>query len=221
MIKRGARTYILVGIGINANNTIEDLPEEVRSIATTLHDEVGHDVNTDRLVRELRSGLRNALSSGGVDRHTVHSARKHLYGVDRPAEATIPEGKSVRGVLKGLDDAGCPIIQTAEGMFHAPVTCEVSTQPSDRLRGTRHRRTRCAMRAICPCRVSRRTLVGSGGSSRLPWACRVLRAAQSRRVIDELRSRGRLNDSRTASLGEHPEGAVRTNAVRRVRWRAA
>lgn len=129
VIKRGARTYILVGIGINANNTIEDLPEEVRSIATTLHDEVGHDVNTDRLLRELRSGLRNALSSVGVDRHTVHSARKHLYGVDRPAEATVPEGKSVRGVLKGLDDAGCPIIQTAEGMFHAPVTCEVSTQP--------------------------------------------------------------------------------------------
>jgi BirA family transcriptional regulator, biotin operon repressor / biotin---[acetyl-CoA-carboxylase] ligase len=45
--------YIIPGIGINVNNRASGLPDEVRSIATTIRDEFGADISIVRLLRNF------------------------------------------------------------------------------------------------------------------------------------------------------------------------
>ena len=59
-----ALQYIVTGIGVNVNQTAEDWPEELKAIAGSIAQAVGHPVRRGRLA----ACLLNALEQGG-DRH--------------------------------------------------------------------------------------------------------------------------------------------------------
>lgn len=110
----GAR-FLLVGVGINANFGVGELPPEVAATATTLRERTGADTDLGVLLEDLIGNLEGAIRAPGVDGAMLGEARFRLYGVGKEAEVRISDGQSVRGVLVGLDDAGRPVVRTAMG----------------------------------------------------------------------------------------------------------
>ncbi len=66
----GALQYIITGIGINVNHMPEDFPPEVRGIATSLTQALGHPVERGRLCAEVINALEDMYAAwlrGGGD----------------------------------------------------------------------------------------------------------------------------------------------------------
>ncbi len=105
-IPYGATTYILVGVGINGNFPVGDLPEELRTTATTMLDEVGSKVNLDRLINDLTKGLAQALTSHGINPAKLGVIERRLYGVGEPTTVTFPDQTTLTGSLVGLTGDG-------------------------------------------------------------------------------------------------------------------
>lgn len=125
-LSHGGRTWALVGVGVNANNDIDDLPDDVRARAATLRGAVGGPVNLDALARTLVRRLSEALSRDGIDPESVAAARDALFGVGMSCVVTLPNRRSVRGVLAGLRDDGAPVFNTDEGEFVPPRGVEIT-----------------------------------------------------------------------------------------------
>jgi len=117
---RGTR-FLLVGVGINANNAAPDIPDSIIK-ATSLREAVGHDVVMQRLQDQLVERLIEACTGVRLDQHTLVDARKHLFGIGTRIEADSGE----RGTLTGLNDAGELVIATGEGDQAVPRGAEIT-----------------------------------------------------------------------------------------------
>ena len=124
-MSREGRTYAIVGVGVNANFSVDALPAELRSIATTLADETGANVNLERLTQEVRRRLCEALSGEGLPLATLVDVREHLYGVGHNATITLPDRTTVTGVVDGLTDEGRLRMRTNTGEYVAPLGAEI------------------------------------------------------------------------------------------------
>lgn len=107
---------IVIGIGINVNNSFANAPVELQSIATSLSDAVGKPFElTEVLVRQLRQ-IEHRIASvveNSDDLAELWRARCMLEG----RSLTIEVGPNqVSGVCHGIDDQGALIIQTESGI---------------------------------------------------------------------------------------------------------
>lgn len=125
VIEHDGKPFALVGVGINANFPITDLPEELRHDATTLQTVTDGPVVLDRLVDDLRERLRAALMSEGVSTPELEDLRHHLFGVGSQVQVKLGDGSEQRGRLLGLDEQGRLQLDTAEGEFTAPSGAEL------------------------------------------------------------------------------------------------
>ena len=108
--------FLVVGVGINANNTTRDFPEEIRTGATSLIEVLGRKVDRNQLLAELlnefersygillKSGLRSLL----IDWEDLCSTLGKRVRILTPRE-TI-EGEAVK-----IDEEGALIIKTDSG----------------------------------------------------------------------------------------------------------
>jgi BirA family biotin operon repressor/biotin-[acetyl-CoA-carboxylase] ligase len=55
--------YVIIGIGINTNFEIKDLPEDLQSTATTLKEELKHDISRTELLTTILEELETILTS--------------------------------------------------------------------------------------------------------------------------------------------------------------
>lgn len=113
-IRQGGRTYVLASVGVNANVSIDQLSPAIRQTATTVSDEIGAPINTERLVQDLRTHLCDALQQAGLSTGQVHELRSHLHGVGSNATVTLPDRRTLQGIVVGLDDGGCLVLRTPE-----------------------------------------------------------------------------------------------------------
>jgi BirA family biotin operon repressor/biotin-[acetyl-CoA-carboxylase] ligase len=49
----GEKPYAIIGIGINSNVPVSELPEEIRNISTSLMDEIGREVSNPKLIEHI------------------------------------------------------------------------------------------------------------------------------------------------------------------------
>jgi len=120
IVERSGRPYALVGVGVNADFPGRDLPDELQGSSTTLRDVIGGPVNLERLVRDLRVRLRDALMEEGLSEEQLNDVRNHLAGVGHHAEVTLGSGARKSGELLGVDDRGRLRLRTGEGEYTAP-----------------------------------------------------------------------------------------------------
>ncbi len=107
---------IVVGIGINVNNSLEDAPPAVRDVAVSLRDATGarHD-GLDVLIRVLQHlELEFArLSESSMSLSKRFRERCWLNG----REVSIENGfAAVQGLCGGIDDEGALLVQTPLGL---------------------------------------------------------------------------------------------------------
>jgi len=120
VVRHEGRPIILVGVGVNADFPAGALPEEVRDSATTLRDVIGRSPNVARLLDDLRRRLADALQREGLSEKDLAEARDRLFGAGEPAVVRLNGGLEIAGVLRGLDDRGLPVLETADGPWTAP-----------------------------------------------------------------------------------------------------
>jgi BirA family biotin operon repressor/biotin-[acetyl-CoA-carboxylase] ligase len=110
---------VIVGMGINVNQTLEHFPPELASIATSLALEVGKPVNRAQLIQAILSKLETLY-----DQYLQHGFLpiKWLwegYAVTIGKEIVVRTlSGSLHGVALGITDTGTLKLRTADGEIH-------------------------------------------------------------------------------------------------------
>ncbi|MBX9737180.1 MAG: biotin--[acetyl-CoA-carboxylase] ligase [Phycisphaerales bacterium] len=99
---------IVVGVGVNADFSRSELPDELHSTATTLRDVLGRSVDVDGLTVRLLTGLACAISKPSAVPSLIAEATPLLWGVGADHPVTLPDGSRTAGTLLGLTDRALP-----------------------------------------------------------------------------------------------------------------
>jgi BirA family biotin operon repressor/biotin-[acetyl-CoA-carboxylase] ligase len=116
-VKGDALEYVVIGIGINVNSTVDELPEEIRSFAGTLKDLSGKEVDMmdllknlvcflDMLYTRLKNGEVEVILDKWSERSSTIGKMVRVHG---PGE--IIEGKAL-----GVDQSGALLV-SVDGSF--------------------------------------------------------------------------------------------------------
>lgn len=107
------RTWLLIGFGLNANFSANELPTTVRSSATTL---AAHGIRTDvdALAAALAARLLAITESPGPGAGELKRARAEL-GAARMQPLSMPNGVKEPATLIELDQIGRALFRTADG----------------------------------------------------------------------------------------------------------
>jgi BirA family biotin operon repressor/biotin-[acetyl-CoA-carboxylase] ligase len=110
--------YIILGLGINVNFRVNDLPEDVRDTATTLMEEHGDLVSLERLLKTLLKrieALYEMLESGNSTE--IMSMWKNKNDTLGRHVRITTSGENVEGVAVDLDKEGALVVKTDDGIL--------------------------------------------------------------------------------------------------------
>ena len=122
-------SYIVMGIGVNVKTKQEELPEEIKQIATSLLME-GVDIERTEafkiILEELEHQYYDVLDSGFED--TLNEWRKLSVTLNQEIEVRAP-GNTYEGVATDIDDDGNLLVKTTNGEVKRIVAGDVSIRP--------------------------------------------------------------------------------------------
>lgn len=120
--------YVVTGIGINAN--MEDFPEEIREIATSILKLTGKRVVRSRLIGAVMEAYESYykifMESGNMS-HLMEPYNRRLANVNRPVRVLLPGDEYVGSAL-GIDEAGELLVRTEDGELRRVISGEVSVR---------------------------------------------------------------------------------------------
>lgn len=118
--------FVIVGIGVNLNMTLDDFPDDVRPNATSLAAERGQHVPRALFAAALFSRLEDWL-----DRHAqegfepVRAAWKALSSTPGQEVLVKTDRTELRGVAEDIDDSGALLVRTADGKLERVLAGDV------------------------------------------------------------------------------------------------
>jgi len=119
--------YVILGIGINVNQTETDFPGELRQIATSLRVEADHPIDRAAMVRSFCESLdewyERFLSAGSQP--VLEQVRHRCLTVGRMVAARSGD-EEMSGFAVELDDRGRLVIRDAMGVLHHLVAGDVT-----------------------------------------------------------------------------------------------
>ena len=122
-------SYIVMGIGVNVKTKQEELPEEIKQIATSLLME-GVDIERTEafkiILEELEHQYYDVLDSGFED--TLNEWRKLSVTLNQEIEVRAP-GNTYEGVATDIDNDGNLLVKTTNGEVKRIVAGDVSIRP--------------------------------------------------------------------------------------------
>jgi len=110
-----AQRRIVLGIGLNVNNSFSNAPEELQQTATSMSDAAGRSFEmTEVLVRLLNQleGELELLIAGSLDFPQRWQSLCMLQGCE---VELATGGQTVTGICQGIDPQGAIVIETPEG----------------------------------------------------------------------------------------------------------
>jgi BirA family biotin operon repressor/biotin-[acetyl-CoA-carboxylase] ligase len=131
LVERGEGA--VVGIGLNANLTLDDMPDALRDVVTSLQILLGRAVDRSNLARDLIRRLdalyEQSRREGGGSLTPLWRGRSEHLG--RQVEVTTPSG-ALRGRLDDLDlTAGLRLATADHAMVWIPARCVLEIRPLD------------------------------------------------------------------------------------------
>jgi len=125
--KAGQVDFVILGIGINVNMTPGMIPEEMRSTATSLREELGYEISRVELLHAL---LREVEQGYGAFLAGETEGILHQWETFSQMLGTVVEVRSfnevVRGRVKGIDSDGSLLLLAADGSERRIVAGDVS-----------------------------------------------------------------------------------------------
>ena len=119
--------FIVVGIGINVNTSMEAFPPEVREVASTLEREMGAAVPRLPILKRLLANMEELLQAYPEDgeQATIEQWVSLSCTVGRRVRVRWGRG-SVEGMAIGIDRTGALVIETAQGNEERVMTGDVT-----------------------------------------------------------------------------------------------
>jgi BirA family biotin operon repressor/biotin-[acetyl-CoA-carboxylase] ligase len=115
-IKGSEIEYLILGIGINANFEISELPEEIRGSSTTIKHELKKDISREVLLHRLLVHMDMyyiLLQASDFDKIIKHWKEKSDT-LGRHVKITTQK-ESIHGIAQDIDDTGALILKTDDG----------------------------------------------------------------------------------------------------------
>lgn len=127
-VEQAAIDYIVIGIGINVNNTV--FPEEIRDMATSLYLEKGERVSRSILIaesmRRLEADYETFLRTEDLSA-ILPDYNAHLISMNKEVRVLDPKGEYT-GISRGMDAQGELIVERADGEIIKVYAGEVSVR---------------------------------------------------------------------------------------------
>ena len=109
---------LVVGIGININNSFSEAPEQIRAVATSLYDASGrHFVTRDILRAILKHLVRRYQEEAADELCLAEEWREHCMLRNRIVHVALGK-RIVSGVCHGIDDQGALIIEAGSNFVN-------------------------------------------------------------------------------------------------------
>jgi len=129
--KAGEVDFVILGIGINVNMTLEMIPEEMRPIVTSLREELGYDISRveflSTLLREVE-GEYQAFLTGETER-ILRQWEELSQMVGKVVEMKSFH-EVIRGRVKGIDSDGSLLLSAPDGSEKRGIAGDIS-QPEE------------------------------------------------------------------------------------------
>lgn len=122
--------YIVVGIGLNINNTLQEFPADLRTPATSALAELDHPGSRIKVLQSLLLSLERHynLLLGGNFARTLEKARRLSLVIGQ--EVQLDSGNSiVSGQAIDIDESGYLLVRDQTGTIHTIMSGEISVVP--------------------------------------------------------------------------------------------
>lgn len=127
-VEQAAIDYIVIGIGINVNNTA--FPEDIRDMATSLYLEKGERVSRSVLIaesmRRLEADYEAFLETEDLSA-ILQDYNTHLISMNKEVRVLDPKGEYT-GISRGMDAQGELLVERADGELIRVYAGEVSVR---------------------------------------------------------------------------------------------
>lgn len=125
--------FVILGIGINVNQSLSDFPEELLSICTSLKEKTGRTISIDDLFTQVYDSLLQQIErfGKGLFSEILSEWREYDFLAGKEMECVDIDGKRVRGVSLGPDEKGALFIRTKKGSLHEVLSGDVRLAISD------------------------------------------------------------------------------------------
>jgi BirA family biotin operon repressor/biotin-[acetyl-CoA-carboxylase] ligase len=118
--------HIVLGIGVDVNMDIDELPAEVREFATTLAAECGRKIDRLSLLRQLIRELDAWYQAFLAAEKDVLAEWKALNVTIDNSVAVSGAGETFQGLAQGIDDEGRLIVRLDDGAIRTVAAGDVS-----------------------------------------------------------------------------------------------
>ena len=117
---------VIVGVGIDANLSIEDLPEELQNTTTTLENELEKKVDENKLIRIFLEEFERIYEIYSHEKYEeiLKDWRKFSYSIGKIVEVKKPKNKSYDGYVVGISKDGGLIIEKYDGTLEKVISGE-------------------------------------------------------------------------------------------------
>lgn len=110
---RGVEDRLVIGVGVNVLNSLENAPEEIRDIATSIVDETGDEYSPGEFLLSLLSHLADGLTALGFGKFDIKS-RWEQQCVLTGCRISLESGDHlVEGQCAGVDITGAILVESA------------------------------------------------------------------------------------------------------------
>ncbi len=118
--------YIVLGIGVDVNMEMGELPPEVRGLTTTLAAEVEAKINRTALLQQLLRDLESWYKKFLTNDEDVLEEWKKLNLTIGNRVAVSGAGESLQGLAQGVDNEGRLIVRCDDGTIHTVAAGDVT-----------------------------------------------------------------------------------------------
>ncbi|WP_373049590.1 biotin--[acetyl-CoA-carboxylase] ligase [Vulgatibacter sp.] len=120
--------FVVVGIGINVNLVEDDLPEELRPIATSVRTELGREVSRADLAADFLARFESWLGRherGGFE--PVRERYRALSSTLGTRVRLIEAESEIEGIAEDIDEAGALLLRRDDGVLEQARTGDVTS----------------------------------------------------------------------------------------------
>lgn len=119
--------YIILGIGINVNTSMQSLPESIRSTATSLREQSGGEISRVELIRCLLSRFEDIYKEFIVNGFSpILHQWKQLNNTIGSEVRVFDDTWEISGTAVDIDEDGALLVETGSGVIKKIISGDVS-----------------------------------------------------------------------------------------------
>ena len=124
--------HVVIGVGINVNKTDspEEIPEDIKGVATSLFLESGRTIERARLLQEVLLAFEGCYEKFERDlslQSLLEEYNSHLVNLNRQVRVLDPKGEW-EGIARGINAYGELLVETLDGQLAEVYAGEVSVR---------------------------------------------------------------------------------------------